>query len=232
MRCTTERRCAGPLGENLGESRKRNLWRATNSQRVVVETMGLEPTTPCLQTVRLRLASPHDLGRSVPWVAYRCLGGSGRVAQMWPEPLHSTDLWVGCIPPLCVHGYSHRGLWSTGRLPGGMARQRPRASSLSDGLTSRLVDFAAACSHHDARALAILCCVPDESEGAAAARLTLSDVLPMPTWSVPATDRWASAPGQWSVVAERQGEMQPARRHRGQVMPTSGRGGPMTFSVP
>jgi hypothetical protein len=30
----------------------------------------------------------------------------------------------------------------------------------------------------------------------AAARLTLSDVMPMPTWPVPATDRWASAPGQ------------------------------------
>jgi hypothetical protein len=30
----------------------------------------------------------------------------------------------------------------------------------------------------------------------AAARLTLSDVLSMPTWPVPATDRWASAPDQ------------------------------------
>jgi hypothetical protein len=41
----------------------------------------------------------------------------------------------------------------------------------------------------------------------AAARLTLSDVMPMPTWPVPATDRWASAPGQESVAAERRGEI-------------------------
>jgi hypothetical protein len=39
-----------PLGENLGESVQLQRLLNTNPQRAVVETMGLEPTTPCLQS--------------------------------------------------------------------------------------------------------------------------------------------------------------------------------------
>jgi len=38
------------VGENLGESAQLHSLLNTNPQRAVVETMGLEPTTPCLQS--------------------------------------------------------------------------------------------------------------------------------------------------------------------------------------
>jgi hypothetical protein len=45
-----------------------------------------EPTTPCLQTLRLRVVRPLDLARYVAKVASRCLGGSSDVAACGPSP--------------------------------------------------------------------------------------------------------------------------------------------------
>jgi hypothetical protein len=46
-----------PLGEKLGERLSLQALLSTNPQRVRVETMGLEPTTSCLQSRRSRQLS-------------------------------------------------------------------------------------------------------------------------------------------------------------------------------
>lgn len=51
----------------------------------MVETMGVEPTTPCLQTVQRSVAVVHELEPCGPQPALCGLLRSVRVARVWPE---------------------------------------------------------------------------------------------------------------------------------------------------
>jgi hypothetical protein len=50
-----------------------------------VETMGFEPTTPCLQTVGLKRDDSADLARNWHRAAPARLPRTGGVARVWPR---------------------------------------------------------------------------------------------------------------------------------------------------
>ena len=83
----------------------------------VVETMGFEPTTPCLQTVRLVAVYVRMLRRCAPRSASSGLLRPARVARMWPERPHgghalaAPDRAIGArfVPPARRCGHPARG---------------------------------------------------------------------------------------------------------------------------
>jgi hypothetical protein len=68
------------LGEKLGERLSLQALLSTNPQRVRVETMGLEPTTPCLQSRTGHDAEEDRAARVVKQVVTMTQGGAGHVA--------------------------------------------------------------------------------------------------------------------------------------------------------
>jgi hypothetical protein len=66
----------------------------------LVETMGFEPTTPCLQTVQLVAVEPGDLLPARRRVAWPGLAQTAGVAHLWPEISCSQTVWRRAVPTL------------------------------------------------------------------------------------------------------------------------------------
>ena len=62
-----------------------------------METMGFEPTTPCLQTVQLGACDACDLDRRLAGSAWSRPGWSGRVARAWPGHGESLRVFVRAV---------------------------------------------------------------------------------------------------------------------------------------